>query len=124
MFHAGKEIAGGIHNLLRNGFAAIGRQQGALQVHIVFFIGLPVIVVEDTGIVAFSKGLHRKRIIILRADLFLGNKVLRLDFTDKISQLPAPGASAIWKYRAIYLYKGEQVGQWSETVSVTVHGIA
>lgn len=44
------------------------------------------------------------------------------DFTDKISQLPAAGASAVWKYRAIYLYKGEQAGQWSEVITITVHG--
>ncbi len=51
------------------------------------------------------------------------DKDMRPDFTDKITPLPAAGASAVWKYRAIYLYKGEQVGQWSATVTVTVHGI-
>ncbi len=50
------------------------------------------------------------------------DKDMRPDFTDKISALPAAGASAVWKYRAIYLYKGEQAGQWSEVVTLTVHG--
>ncbi len=35
---------------------------------------------------------------------------------------PAPGATALWKYRAIYL-KGDQVfGQWSDAVSIAVTG--
>jgi len=51
------------------------------------------------------------------------DKDMRPDFTDKITPLPASGASAVWKYRAIYLHKGEQVGQWSLTVPITVHGI-
>lgn len=50
------------------------------------------------------------------------DKDMRPDFTDKITPLPAAGASAVWKYRAIYLYKGEQAGQWSEVISITVHG--
>ena len=31
-----------------------------------------------------------------------------------------PGTSAIWKYKAIYLLHDEQVGQWSNVISVTV----
>lgn len=35
---------------------------------------------------------------------------------------PAPGATVLWKYRAIYL-KGDAVfGQWSDTVSIAVTG--
>jgi hypothetical protein len=33
------------------------------------------------------------------------DKDMHPDFTDKISTLPAAGASTIWKYKAIYLYK-------------------
>jgi hypothetical protein len=36
--------------------------------------------------------------------------------------LPAPGQSAVWKYKAIYRLNDEQVGQWSDVVSVTVAG--
>lgn len=44
------------------------------------------------------------------------------DFTDKISVLPAPGVSAVWKYKAIYLYKDAQAGQWSDEITITVQG--
>ncbi len=43
------------------------------------------------------------------------------DFTDK-SPLPEAGKSAVWKYKAIYIYQDEVVGDWSEEVAVTVHG--
>ena len=36
--------------------------------------------------------------------------------------LPAPGSSAIWRYKAIYRYHDEPVGQWSDVVSTTVGG--
>ncbi len=36
--------------------------------------------------------------------------------------LPALGASAVWKYKAIYRLHDEQVGQWSDVLSVTVGG--
>jgi hypothetical protein len=36
--------------------------------------------------------------------------------------LPAPGASAVWRYKAIYRVADEQVGQWSDVVSISVMG--
>jgi len=44
-------------------------------------------------------------------------------FMDKVSQMPASGQSAVWRYKAIYLYKGEPVGEWSEAVTVVVYGV-
>lgn len=44
------------------------------------------------------------------------------DFVDKQTPLPPAGTSAVWKYKAIYLFKGEQAGQWSEELSITVYG--
>jgi hypothetical protein len=44
------------------------------------------------------------------------------DFVDKKTPLPAAGTSAVWKYKAIYLYKGEQAGQWSEELNIPVYG--
>jgi hypothetical protein len=32
------------------------------------------------------------------------------------------GASATWKYRAIYHQRDDQVGQWSDVVTITVGG--
>ena len=38
------------------------------------------------------------------------------------STLPAAGQSALWRYKAIYRYHDEQVGEWSDVVSITVMG--
>lgn len=43
------------------------------------------------------------------------------DYADTAA-LPAPGQSALWKYKAIYRIGDEQVGQWSDVVSQTVQG--
>jgi len=50
---------------------------------------------------------------------------LAFEFSDSYKDmftLPAPGQTAIWKYKAVYRLKGEQVGQWSDEVSVVVGG--
>ena len=43
------------------------------------------------------------------------------DYLDT-APLPAPGQSALWKYKAIYRLSDQQVGQWSDVVSIAVHG--
>jgi len=43
------------------------------------------------------------------------------DYLDTAS-LPAPGASAVWKYKAIYRLSDEQVGQWSDVAAIIVMG--
>lgn len=43
------------------------------------------------------------------------------DFTDK-TPLPAAGATAIWKYKMIYIINDEVIGHWSDVVSISVHG--
>ena len=35
---------------------------------------------------------------------------------------PAPGTTALWKYRAIYLDGDEPFGQWSDTATIAVQG--
>ena len=47
--------------------------------------------------------------------------VTNFDFTDN-APLPAAGTSAIWKYRSIYRLNDQQVGQWSDVVTITVMG--
>ena len=49
------------------------------------------------------------------------DKDLHPNFVDN-SPLPASGESAIWKYRAMYLFSDSQVGLWSDVVTVTVAG--
>ncbi len=43
------------------------------------------------------------------------------DYPDT-APLPAPGQSALWKYKAIYRLNDEQVGQWSDTANIAVAG--
>jgi len=43
------------------------------------------------------------------------------DYGDT-APLPAPGQTALWKYKAIYRLGDEQVGQWSDVVSQAVTG--
>ncbi|MBI3417211.1 MAG: hypothetical protein HY043_18120 [Verrucomicrobia bacterium] len=43
------------------------------------------------------------------------------DYLDTAA-LPAAGARAVWKYKAIYRLHDEQVGQWSDVASVSVMG--
>lgn len=43
------------------------------------------------------------------------------DYLDT-APLPAPGTSAIWKSKAVYRFKDEQVGQWSNVASISVMG--
>ena len=40
------------------------------------------------------------------------------------SEYPQPGQTAIWHYKAIYLYKDKQVGHWSNEYPITVTGFA
>ena len=42
--------------------------------------------------------------------------------TTDTTPLPAEGTSAMWKYKAIYRLHDEQVGQWSDVISVYVGG--
>ena len=42
--------------------------------------------------------------------------------TPDPAPLPAPGNSVMWKYKAIYRFHDEQVGEWSDVLSVVVGG--
>jgi hypothetical protein len=46
---------------------------------------------------------------------------MRTDYIDK-TNLPVAGATAIWKYKMIYVVSDEVVGNWSDVVSVFVMG--
>ena len=49
-----------------------------------------------------------------------GNGFVFLVINTDPTPLPAPGTNAVWNYKAIYRLHDEQVGQWSDVVSVTV----
>jgi hypothetical protein len=42
--------------------------------------------------------------------------------TTDTTPLPVSGGSAVWKYKAIYRAHDEQVGQWSDVISLAVGG--
>lgn len=43
------------------------------------------------------------------------------DYAD-LSPLPAASTSAVWKYKGIYRYGDQQVGQWSDVATIGVMG--
>ena len=43
------------------------------------------------------------------------------DYLDTFA-LPAPGASAVWNYKAIYVQNDTQCGQWSDVSCLSVMG--
>jgi len=47
------------------------------------------------------------------------DKDLRPNFVDP-TPLPAGNESAVWRYRAMYMFKDEKVGNWSDVVTITV----
>ena len=47
------------------------------------------------------------------------DKDMHPSYTDT-TPLPPANQSAVWKYRAMYLYKDAKVGLWSDVVSITV----
>ncbi|MEO8759351.1 MAG: hypothetical protein ABI388_00390 [Bacteroidia bacterium] len=48
-------------------------------------------------------------------------RITQTAYTD-LTALPAANQAAVWKYKAIYLYKDAVVGSYSDDVSITVYG--
>lgn len=71
-----------------------------------------------------KQGMDGLQILVDRGD---GNGFVFLavdtvpDYRDTAA-LPAPGASVVWKYKAIYRLNDEPVGQWSDVASISVMG--
>jgi len=59
---------------------------------------------------------------LLTALLEVGRSHCRGQWKDSwdTAALPAAGTSAIWKYKAIYRFNDEQVGQWSDVANTSV----
>ncbi len=86
-------------------------------IKIVMVAGQPVLKFKKQGLTAVE--IHVKR---TEASLFeLLDISSSPEFTDTHA-LPAPGQTAMWKYKAIYRLKNERVGQWSDEVSMVVGG--
>lgn len=47
------------------------------------------------------------------------DKDLRPNFVDT-TPLPSGSESAVWRYRAMYMFKDQKVGNWSDVVTITV----
>ncbi|MEI8201600.1 MAG: hypothetical protein WCH34_01215 [Bacteroidota bacterium] len=50
------------------------------------------------------------------------DKSINHDWIDHLQALPAHGTSVTWKYKLIYLYKKEEVGSFSDEISIVVYG--
>ncbi len=46
---------------------------------------------------------------------------LKCKYND-MSALPEPNTSAIWKYKAIYVWDGNEAGHWSDEITIVVRG--
>ncbi len=88
----------------------------------------PILSIQNQAghpIICWTKG--RAAAIEIWVDRGDGNNFTHLaintepNTTDKYL-LPVTGNSQVWKYKAIYLLHDEQVGQWSDVISVSVGG--
>jgi len=63
--------------------------------------------------------------LVIYKDTGDGYAVLGTAFKSKYedpSSLPEAGKSAIWKYKAVYVWDGKETGQWSDEITVVVNG--
>ncbi len=64
--------------------------------------------------------LDQCKIVVDRGD-GKGEVLLAMDSTPNyLDTTPFPSAAAKWTYRAVYMYKDQQVGQWSKPVTINV----
>ena len=88
----------------------------------------PVLSIQNQAghpIIVWTKG--KASAIEIWVDRGDGNNFVLLNVnnepnTTDTTPLPAAGSSAMWKYKAIYRLHDEQVGQWSDVISVSVGG--
>ena len=63
--------------------------------------------------------------LVIYKDTGDGYTVLGTAFKSKFndpSALPEPNTSAIWKYKAIYVWDGNETGHWSDEITIVVRG--
>jgi len=105
---------------------AIGVDLGILAVQQIFtpFLGKPVLKIKmNVGhpIVSYTKKKYQG--INIYKNVGEGYAYLGIALTSKFeddSSLPQPGRSAVWKYKAIYVWKGKETGEWSDEITVAV----
>jgi len=88
----------------------------------------PALIIQPQGghpVIGWTKGkASGVEILVDRGD-GQGFVLLTISITPPTtdnSPLPAPGTSAVWKYKAIYHRGDKQVGDWSDVVSIAVGG--
>ena len=63
--------------------------------------------------------------LVIYKDVGDGYAVLGTAFKSKYedtSPLPKPNTSAIWKYKAVYVWDGKETGYWSDEITIVVRG--
>ncbi len=107
---------------------AIGTDLGIESVHQAFDpqLGKPSLKIKINAgrpILTYVKGNFKGLIIhkdVGDGYVYLGT-ALKSKFND-MSNLPDPGTSAIWKYKAIYVWDDKETGHWSDEITIVVKG--
>ena len=107
---------------------AIGAELGIEATHTPFDpqLGKPILKVKmNVGRPTLTYVKKEYKGLVIYKDLGDGYTILGTAFKstyDDPSPLPEPGKSAIWKYKAVYVWDGKETGQWSDEITVVVKG--
>ena len=107
---------------------AIGTELGIEKTQTPFDpqLGKPVLRVKmNVGRPTLSYIKKEYKGLVIYKDTGDGYAVLGTAFKSKYedpSSLPEAGKSAIWKYKAVYVWDGKETGQWSDEITVVVNG--
>lgn len=107
---------------------AIGTDLGIEPIHQTFDpqLGKPALKIKmnaDRPILTYVKKAYQGSVIY--KDTGDGYTYLGTAFKSKFednSDLPEPGKSAIWKYKAIFVWDGKETGHWSDEITIVVKG--
>ena len=107
---------------------AIGTELGIEAPHTPFDpqLGKPVLKVKmNVGRPILSYVKKEYKGLVIYKDTGEGYSVLGTAFKNKFddpSALPEPNTSAIWKYKAVYVWDGKEAGHWSDEITIVVRG--
>ncbi len=107
---------------------AIGTDLGIEPIHQTFDpqLGKPALKIKlnaDRPILTYVKKTYKG--LVIHKDTGDGYTYLGTAFKSKFednSQLPEPGTSSIWKYKAIFVWDGKETGHWSDEITIVVKG--
>lgn len=107
---------------------SIGSELGIESSHSPFDpqLGKPVLKVKmNVGRPTLSYVKKEYKGLVIYKNTGEGYTVLGTAFKNKFddpSALPEPNTSAIWKYKAVYVWDGKEAGHWSDEITIVVRG--